>query len=572
MKIISGIRIEGFRSIKLVNIEHVGDFSVFAGTNNAGKSNILRALNAFFTGEVEPGVPLSLDRDFHRGLAGRGKRKKISVSVHFELPDQFNFRKGTESARDFLGKSFVITQRWVRNDPRPFYYLDKNTTINGDVGGPDSNLYSGPELQKIQAFLAFISFRYIPNRVLPTEVIKKEHQAIRDVLVRRLASQKKNAEDVLKQLRTSAEQLIEGMAGEVTRMVPSVTGLRLSTASSLADLAFRFGYMVQEGTSEMGEDEQGSGMQSLLMFQTLQMIDMDRYQQFGWKQVSIWAVEEPESSLHLSLEAQVARFLSAASTTSAGRLQTIATTHSELMMQYADKGYFVEKGALPKGETIIGTKIRAMPQRDLVRAAAQAGISRWTTPILFHPLEPILLVEGVTEEAIFKRLARSNDWLNRCRVVTVGTLSNETELAGTSAMLVFIEKNREALKSRNPNAPVVALLDWEEEKVESLLKKLGKDIESFKVLRFDARSSNPDLLDSFKGIERYYPTGIVSAAAGSHGVVGKLADGRWTVLKYKQYDSFKGAALKLIEKSNDDTDFQFFKGMLLTISTLLNIF
>ncbi len=571
MKIISGIRIEGFRSIKLINIENIGDFSVFAGTNNAGKSNILRALNVFFTGEVEPGEPFNLDRDFHRGLAGRGKRKKISVSVHFELPAQFNFRKGTESVRDFLGTSFVITQRWVRDDPRPFYYLDKNTTINGDVGGPDSNLYTGPELQKVQAFLAFISFRYIPNRVLPTEVIKKEHQAIRDVLVRRLASQKKNAEDVLKQLRTSAEQLIEGMAGEVTRMVPSVTGLRLSTASSLADLAFRFGYMVQEGTSEMGEDEQGSGMQSLLMFQTLQMIDMDRYQQFGWKQVSIWAVEEPESSLHLSLEAQVAGFLSAASTKAAGRLQTIATTHSELMMQYADKGYFVEKGALPKGETIIGTKIRAMPQKDLVRAASQAGISRWTTPILFHPLEPILLVEGLTEEAIFRRLARSNAWLNSCRVVTVGTLSNEPALAGTSAMRVFIEKNKEALKSRNPNAPVVALLDWEEEMEESLLKKLGKDIESFKVLRFDAKNANPDLLDSFKGVERYYPTDLVKEAAGSHGIVGKLADGQWTVLKHKQYDSFKSTALKLIEKSNDDTDFRFFKGILLTISTLLDI-
>jgi|GEM_PF-6256624 len=72
------------------------------------------------------------------------------------------------------------------------------------------------------------------------------------------------------------------------------------------------------------------------MIQTLALIDKDYYQQFGWKQASLWAIEEPESSMHTTLEAQVVSFLAQLSTESDGRLQIIGTTHSDLMLQSSD--------------------------------------------------------------------------------------------------------------------------------------------------------------------------------------------------------------------------------------------
>ena len=82
---------------------------------------------------------------------------------------------------------------------------------------------------------------------------------------------------------------------------PDVTKVSLATAESLADLAFQFGNKLVEGSVEMDESEQGSGMQSLLMFETLHLIDRDYFQRFGWKQAAIWAVEQPESSLNTDL-------------------------------------------------------------------------------------------------------------------------------------------------------------------------------------------------------------------------------------------------------------------------------
>ena len=67
MKLISKVRIEGFRSIRRAAISELGNFTVFAGLNNSGKSNVLRALNAFFNAETDPGRYVDVDDDLGHG-------------------------------------------------------------------------------------------------------------------------------------------------------------------------------------------------------------------------------------------------------------------------------------------------------------------------------------------------------------------------------------------------------------------------------------------------------------------------------------------------------------------------
>ena len=45
---IKSIYIKNYKSIKEARIENLGDFNVFIGKNNRGKSNILKALDLFF--------------------------------------------------------------------------------------------------------------------------------------------------------------------------------------------------------------------------------------------------------------------------------------------------------------------------------------------------------------------------------------------------------------------------------------------------------------------------------------------------------------------------------------------
>jgi len=168
-----------------------------------------------------------------------------------------------------------------------------------------------------------------------------------------------------------------------------VGDVRLATPASWKEMVFAFGYKLTTGEIEVDDTAQGSGVQSLLMFQTLSLIDRDYFQKFGWKQAAVWALEEPESSLHSALEAQVAGYLSDLSTEDVNRLQIIATTHSDLVLQCSDRPVFVVKTA--KDGTMLES---SKDKRAALQAAAKAGISRWVHPILTEPLNPIVLVEG----------------------------------------------------------------------------------------------------------------------------------------------------------------------------------
>jgi len=124
MKLISQIEIDHFRSVRDATITTLGDFTAFAGPNNSGKSNILRALNAFFNDQTDASVGVDFPQDYYRHDLKSKKAKRFSIAVKFELPESFKFRKGLEETKTFLGRSFKIRKQWVRNIPDPYYFLN----------------------------------------------------------------------------------------------------------------------------------------------------------------------------------------------------------------------------------------------------------------------------------------------------------------------------------------------------------------------------------------------------------------------------------------------------------------
>lgn len=140
MIIVSEIRIRGFRSIRQIELPGLGDSTALAGLNNCGKSNVLRALNAFFTGQTDPSISLDVDRDFFR-FGPKRKAKVIEVELHFRLPERFKLGTRLKDIEIFLGGSeFSIGKRWRRDAPFPTYLKD----------GKEVSL---PDRQKIDLFL-----------------------------------------------------------------------------------------------------------------------------------------------------------------------------------------------------------------------------------------------------------------------------------------------------------------------------------------------------------------------------------------------------------------------------------
>src|SRR5262245_33498043 len=97
MRLIKSIEIEGFRSIQAATLSPLTGFTSFVGKNSSGKSNVLRALNLFFNDYLEPGRPLSFGRDAYDEVPRLKKKKRIVITLSFEVPKNFRFRKGLDA-------------------------------------------------------------------------------------------------------------------------------------------------------------------------------------------------------------------------------------------------------------------------------------------------------------------------------------------------------------------------------------------------------------------------------------------------------------------------------------------
>jgi len=499
MKLISGIRIKGFRSIQdsAKSLDSLDNFCSFAGLNNSGKSNVLRALNAFFTGYTDQLSSLAFNTDYCRHfLNSKKKNKSIEITVNFVIPDNFKFRKELTGAKTLIGSKCSISKRWTNASIAPDYFLNSG-----------KKPLSHDDKLKIDQFLGLINFRYIPNRVLPIQLIKNEHQALRDTLVRRLGKKGKQPTEAFDVIQSTSDKLIEGFSNRIKGVVGNIDDIRLATPKTWADLIFAFGYRLTSNGVEIDDDAQGSGIQSLLMLETLYLIDKDYFQKFGWKQAAIWAMEEPESSLHSSMEAQVASFLSTISSDAKSRLQVFITTHSDLMIQYSDKPILVE---IENSQTLFHTKLS---KREILAKSSQLGISRFVHPVLYHPLEPIIIVDGKYDKAFLDEVFRLQRVQSTVEIVYLEQL-DAGKTGGEGDILGYIKGCRSAIRSRTKSSPVVILLDWESRKMDEF-KKLTKGLDD-RLLIFQCPENgvNPKLDKSFAGMERFYSDRLIGIADG----------------------------------------------------------
>jgi len=536
MKLISEVEIRGFRSIQLAKLDEIGDFTCFAGLNNSGKSNILRSLNAFFNGQTEEGQFLDVDKDYFRPDLRKKKAKQISISVTFSLPAHFKFRKGLESVEELLGnKQFKIKKVWSRKESVPAYYLN----------GKKLDLQ---ERGTIDQYLEMINFRYIPNRVLPIEVVRKEHQALRDVLIRRLGRRAKGDKETFEAIQQTSEKMIYTLVKRIKEASPEIGQVRLATPTSWRDMVFAFGYRLGSGDIELDDSVQGSGIQSHLMLETLYLIDRDYFQKFGWRQAAIWAVEEPESSLHASLEARVASYLSSISLDPSSRLQVFCTTHSDLMLQYASKTVLVEK---KDWNTLCSPMSGPRPAMERL---SRMGVSRWAHPILHFPLDPVILVEGKYDHGFIEEALKHIRPKRPVRVCYLEQLDQAGKTGGKDDLLSYVKSQAQAIKGRQKDSPTIVVLDWDASKKRAEFSKPFREDDPFQALVWPQTAFNPKLSSSFRGIERHFSERMIRQAKRKlPDVFFKSSKGRWTV-NSDDYGKVKAALYEIVKSGVKEND------------------
>ncbi len=512
MKFIEEIFIDRFRSCRKTTIKGVKEFAILTGRNNTGKSNILRALCLFFNDEIEPGISLDLKRDCN---AAAKEKRRITIEVKFCLDEEIKIQQTIKDVMNLIPRDGRIKKEYEA-DPLSAKGYKTNYYING-------KLIKDTDTSKIDKFINLFTFRYITANRTPSAVLEENLPELRAELKYKLNASlrhKKGPDENLEGLQEHALGIIKSIAQnlftpikeEITKADKNIADVNIQTPDDITELVNAAVYQLKTSSGIiLSEKLQGQGIQNVLLFAVLYLVDKNFHRKFGWKIATIWAVEEPETFLHFDLENQLANYFSSISSKEGERFQVLCTSHSNVFPQYAISHHMLKATKIEKGLSVnTWTYSSNYPAHDFLTKLIEERISNCLSLVTAYPHQKIILLEGEIDEFIFNQLIKRKNIQNTL-AFSLQRFVSDDQCKGDSQLQTFLKANLHVLKNRSKNCGVYAIFDWESTK--HPINQLSKSISSPNVIyQFDENDVNPLLDKTFHGIERYYPTNIIQAA------------------------------------------------------------
>ena len=297
--VIESILIKNFRSIRNEHIE-AKDLNILVGLNDVGKSNVLKALNLFFNGETEYGVPFEFKRDFSYLFPKKSHMtKEIVVELKIYIPDSYK-NPGT----------YIWKKVWRTGD-----YMTE--MILNEKGEKPSNR------SRVPGTLKRIKYRYVPA------VKSKEYY--RSLLAELYLTTASTLGNPLVSSMEKFSEVIQNYTKNIHDEVFNRVGIdsKLSIPDNLSETFKTLVFQTSLKDSDMviPLDMRGDGIQARHIPIILKYIanqDQNTRTSGSMKITTIWGFEEPENGVELSKCFAMADEFMEYST----EIQIFVTTHS----------------------------------------------------------------------------------------------------------------------------------------------------------------------------------------------------------------------------------------------------
>jgi len=448
MKIVS-LQIHNYRTLESINLAFPSSYTAICGANDSGKTNVVRAIRALMKEETDPDdfpfpppEAVSLKEDYPKWLDIEHAKREISfeltVILHRERDAgfyQFVVKQlSMEAAQENLELVIVVTYKVDRAQP---------TVVVKAAGAEYTDLTAQEILKKLQSSKSILfhnstqaepfSFRRGSTSGYIRE-IAGQHEAL-------VSSMKKTLSRGLAKISKSQQSEFENLLG---RLQPKYkVGLSMPT--------FDFGYLpfsisLGERKFEVPLDDWGSGTKN----RTLILLTLFRAGQIGESEPSaskvtpVIIIEEPESFLHPSAQAELGRVLH--DLAEEFQVQVIVTTHSPYLLSMQDSTSNILLRRRTVYKQIRDTERVDTGDDDWMAPFGQAlGLDAeefkpWKALILSGS-DAILLVEGETDKEYFSMLRDAAHGANRLNVPGDVVSYEGTGSLRNTVLLRFI-KNR----------------------------------------------------------------------------------------------------------------------------------
>lgn len=296
---ITRIKIKNFRSLVDVEI-FPRNYTVLAGANDSGKSNVLRALNLFFNNQTDVGKSLVFGNDYCQKAVGRVNRAK-EITVELEIQPPFNYTDNDP---------VVWRKVWREGSIVPH---DEQV---GMVGGKQFSARS-----KTEYWLRQIGYEYVPairGEEFFFALKRRLHNTLAETIAPKLA---KASGQFLKSIRTE----VSGIEDEALRLFNLKTEFSLPT--DLGSLFEILDFKTADKHAATPLQHRGDGVQGRHIPIILRFLAEQRKANFARGRPSpetIFGYEEPENNLELAKQIEEAEEFYSCSDS----IQVLLTTHS----------------------------------------------------------------------------------------------------------------------------------------------------------------------------------------------------------------------------------------------------
>lgn len=467
---IKHIRIKNFRPIVDLSID-VGKMNIFVGLNDAGKSNVLKALNLFFNGETEPGVKYDFKTDYSQYAPVRKKKaKEITVSIVFAIPERYSYHDDV-----------IWTRVWRE----------------GGLYKDNSSEWNFTPYSKVSTLLKRVKYKYVPAI--------KSNDYFKLLLAELYMSIAKEANNALIEKASEYSYALDNFTQEIGMRVQKTVGIRsnLIMPSNQVDIFKELIFITNDKSGKsINLSYRGDGIKALHIPAILKFIaeqDNRLMTNTAVPITSIWGYEEPENGIEMRKCFELAKNLFEFSY----EVQEFITTHSPAFYQLGKendvKVYYIYKDE-DDYSSQIGERL------DLFELHDKVGIMPIIAPIIekkqaelmnmkellenakFVDKETIF-VEGITDKRYLEMAVKvySQNLNKKLQEGKLQIVTREKNGCGTSLLVDWAV----AWMHLNYNNKLVVLLDADKEGIEALKAINNKKTEIKKNYKLKAALLQP---------------------------------------------------------------------------------
>jgi len=327
---IKDISIENYRSIIGTPLQLTLDkYNVIVGPNNAGKSNILRALQLFFNGHVDS-LPYDASIDFPKANL-HNSQTRITVSMQFDPSKDNRIERAikvleTESVQKRLSNNLLRLRLEYTRQGKPQWRFISKAGLRSIRAGLIEDV--------VEAVRSSIKFKYLPVGRDIQETISRE---LSDELIKTVFSgwsgtvkTRQQINEAIGTLLTRLEPRLTSSGEEITNAISSVFNeiKKLELRLPFHDLESMLPSLIPSLQDKYmtGLKGKGAGIQTSTLLFLLKYLAEHHPQRHNLRVTYIWAIEEPEPESYLHPSRQ--RAMSLVLQKFSEEVQTMITTHS----------------------------------------------------------------------------------------------------------------------------------------------------------------------------------------------------------------------------------------------------